>query len=98
VRLLPSAERVALLQYLWRLHFLHCADTNSTLIVLALNCLLERNIHSLPQPAGPVKVANGGDLSGTKKQVAGYDRNSWPRLWVELGNRRFGLPSPPIRS
>src|SRR4029434_7301838 len=41
---------------------------------------LKRNIHSLPQPAGPVKVANGGHLSGTKMQVAGYDKNSWLRL------------------
>ena len=47
---------------------------------------LERNIHSLPQPAGPVKVANGGHLSGTKKQVAGYDKNSWLRL-ANYGNR-----------
>ena len=35
---------------------------------------LERNIHSLPQPAGPVKVANGGHLLGTKEQAAGYDK------------------------
>jgi hypothetical protein len=41
-----------------------CADTKSTFIVLALKLPLERNIHSVPQPAGPVKVANGGHLSG----------------------------------
>ena len=60
---------------------------------------LERNIHSLPQPAGPVKVANGGHLSGTKKQVAGYDKNSWLRLgnlreqaalWLRLTARHWG--------
>ena len=65
-----------------------CADTKSTFIVLALKLPLERNIYiySLPQPAGPVKVANGGHLSGTKKQVAGYDKNSWLRL-ANYGNR-----------
>ena len=60
---------------------------------------LEPNIHSLPQPAGPVKVANGGHLSGTKKQVAGYDENSWLRLgnlreqaalWLRLTARHWG--------
>ena len=80
MRLLPSAERAALLQCLWRLRRLRCADSKSTFIVLALKLPLERNIHSLPQPAGPVKVANGGHLSGTMKQVAGYDKNSWLRL------------------
>jgi hypothetical protein len=68
------------MQCLWRLRRLRCADTNSTFIVLALKLPLERNIHSLPQPAGPVKVANGRLLSGTMKQVAGYDKNSWLRL------------------
>jgi hypothetical protein len=55
---------------------------------------LERNIHSLPQPAGPVKVANGGHLSGTKKQVAGYDKNSWLLPWFE--NRRKELANRPL--
>ncbi len=64
--LLPSAERAALLECLWRQRLLRCADTKSTFIVLALKLPLERNIHSLPQPAGPVKVANGGHLSGTE--------------------------------
>ncbi len=59
---------------------------------------LERNIHSLPQPAGPVKVANGGHLSGTKKQVSGHE-NSWLRLgnvleqaalWLRLTARHWG--------
>ena len=59
MRLLPSAERAALLQCLWRLRRLRCADTKSTFIVLALKLPLKRNIciYSLPQPAGPVKVA-----------------------------------------
>jgi hypothetical protein len=60
---------------------------------------LERNIHSLPQPAGPVKAANGGHLSGTEKQVAGCDKNSWLRpgnlreqaaLWLRLTARHWG--------
>jgi hypothetical protein len=84
VRLLLSEEGAALLQCLWRLRLLPCADTNSTLIVLALKLPLERNIHSLPQPAGPVKVANGGHLSGAvgscRKRCHSAQRFSLPLM------------------
>jgi hypothetical protein len=83
--------RAALLQCLWRLRRLRCADTKSTFIVLA--CLLNA-IFTHYLPAGPVKVANGGHLSGTKKQVAGYDKNSWLLPWFE--NRRKELANRPL--
>jgi len=39
-RLLPSEEHAALLECLWQKCLLRCADTNSTFILPALNCLL----------------------------------------------------------
>ena len=48
--LLSSAERAALLQYLWRLRRLRCADTKSTFIVLA--CLLNAIFTHYRNPQG----------------------------------------------